>query len=134
MMPWIFFLFVGALDFGFYSYALISVENAARVAALGAATSESAASDFGQACLYVRDELSRLPNIAGASVGCTSSPLVVQVARVAAADSGVPPVFTPPAGAARVTVTYDTVPLIPIPGLLPGKLTIRRMAEVRITG
>ena len=34
MMPWLFFLFVGALDFGFYSYALISVQNSARVAAL----------------------------------------------------------------------------------------------------
>jgi Flp pilus assembly protein TadG len=134
MMPWIFFLFVGALDFGFYAYAMISVENATRVAALGASMSESAASDYDQACRYVRDELSRLPNVAGKIDGCGVAPLKVQVTRVVAADSGVAPVLNPPPGAARVTVTYDTLPLIPIPGLMTGKLTIMRTAEMRITG
>jgi Flp pilus assembly protein TadG len=33
MAPWILFLFAGAFDWGFYAYALISVQNAARVAA-----------------------------------------------------------------------------------------------------
>ena len=33
MAPWILFLFAGAFDWGFYSYALILVQNGARVAA-----------------------------------------------------------------------------------------------------
>src|SRR5947207_14797502 len=34
MAPWIFFLFMGTLDFGFYSYAIIATQNAARVAVM----------------------------------------------------------------------------------------------------
>jgi Flp pilus assembly protein TadG len=33
LLPWVLFLFVGAFDLGFYNYALISTQNAARVAA-----------------------------------------------------------------------------------------------------
>src|SRR5690348_3763138 len=34
LMPWLIFLFIGAFDMGFYSYALICTENAARVATM----------------------------------------------------------------------------------------------------
>ena len=34
MAPWIFFLFMGTLDFGFYAYAIIATQNAARVAVM----------------------------------------------------------------------------------------------------
>ncbi len=34
MMPWLLFLFVGVFDFGFYAYALIATQNAARAAAV----------------------------------------------------------------------------------------------------
>jgi hypothetical protein len=123
--PWIFFLFVGVLDFGFYAYALISVQNAARVAALGGATSVGAASDTQQACLYVREELQRMPNINGQALSCTSSPLWVAAQQVTGPD-GRP--------AAQVAVRYETIPLIPIPGLLTGKMTVTRVAESRIFG
>src|SRR5437868_11738001 len=33
-MPWLAFLFIGAVDFGFYGYALINTQNAARVAVM----------------------------------------------------------------------------------------------------
>ena len=39
MMPWIAFLFVGILDFGFYSYAAILLQNVAWAAALRSANS-----------------------------------------------------------------------------------------------
>ena len=38
MMPWIAFLFVGIFDFGFYSYAAIATQNAARAVALQSAS------------------------------------------------------------------------------------------------
>ncbi len=31
LAPWIFFLFVGIFDFGFYAYAAICTQNAARI-------------------------------------------------------------------------------------------------------
>jgi Flp pilus assembly protein TadG len=34
MMPWLLFLFVGVFDFGFYAYALIATQNAARAVAI----------------------------------------------------------------------------------------------------
>ena len=37
LSPWIFFLFVGIFDFGFYAYAAICTQNAARAVALAAA-------------------------------------------------------------------------------------------------
>ncbi len=40
LMPWLVFLFVGILDFGFYTYAAICTQSAARAAAV--ATSQSA--------------------------------------------------------------------------------------------
>ena len=43
MMPWLLFLFVGVFDFGFYSYALIATQNAARAAAVHNSISKTAA-------------------------------------------------------------------------------------------
>ena len=31
-----------------------------------------------------------------------------------------------------VVVTYQTIPLVPIPGVLPGQITFSRTAEMRI--
>ena len=127
LSPFLFFLFVGALDWGFYAYALVSTENAARVSALASAASlsESGVPSQQFACQYALDEMKRLPNASHLPADCSSLPLIVQAAAIDD-DEG--------RRAARVTVTYQTVPLIPIPGLLPGRLTISRTAEVRAFG
>ena len=57
MAPWIFFLFVGVLDFGFYAYAFISTENAARAAVLLTSKSQIAATDQVDACAIVLSEM-----------------------------------------------------------------------------
>jgi Flp pilus assembly protein TadG len=125
MMPWVFFLFVGALDFGFYSYALISTQNAARVAALYTAQCNGTAADQGAACQRAAQEMATMPNSSAFVAGCSSGPLVVTVTA-----------FTDSEGlsASRVRVAYETLPLMPIPGLLPGQLTIARTAEMRVFG
>jgi Flp pilus assembly protein TadG len=125
MMPWIFFLFVGALDFGFYSYALIATQNAARVAALYTAQCNGTVTDQATACRHVRQELARMPNSGSFSSNCASGPLVVTADAVTDAE-GQP--------ASRVRVAYQTVQLIPIPGLVPGQMTINRTAELRVFG
>jgi len=131
LSPWIFFLFIGALDWGFFSYALISTQSAARVAALYTSSSNANAADQATACQYVLHELRRLPNIGTAVQSCSGLPVIVTAQWV---DQNSNPPSADRAPASRVTVTYQTVPLIPIPGLLPGQLTITHSAEMRIRG
>jgi hypothetical protein len=128
LMPWIVFLFVGILNAGFFSYAMIVTENAARVSAMQASISRAASTDSLSACVVALQEMSSLPNAVGLTT-CesgsvsASSPVSVVASSV---DHGSGDV------SARVTVMYLTLPLIPIPGILPGQMTVTRSAEVRI--
>ena len=122
LAPWIIFLMVGVLDFGFYSYAAITTENAARIAAqYGAAGTSTAGDNFG-ACTYVLQEALALPGI-NSGMDCQSLPLVVTLTPVTGPDG------TP---ASRASVTYQTIPMIPIPGILQGKLTLTRTVEMKV--
>jgi Flp pilus assembly protein TadG len=126
--PFIFFLFAGTFDMGFYLYAGIAVENAARVGALHIAASTDVASDANAASFartYVCNELRMLPNV-GSS--CPTS--VVSVSVPSQPFSG-----TDGDPATQVSVTYTTVPLIPIPGLNPGpcgQWTFTRLVQMRL--
>lgn len=80
MSPWIFFLFVGVFDMGFYAFSVISVENAARAAATQTATSPTAATGpVGDtiACNAAWREMNLVPNIAAISQNCSQLPLIV---------------------------------------------------------
>lgn len=150
MSPWILLLFIGIFDFGYYAYALINVENAARAGARFAADSWVVANDptfvvngsssVETTCKAVLREMRSMPNL-GSSNGyiCgASSGINVQVAQQAYGPLDSPPSGTscPPGNLASeacvaVQVTYQTVPLIPIPGLA-GQMTINRTAWQRI--
>ena len=122
--PWYIFLFVGVFDWGYYSHALISTENAARVAVLYTSSDSSHAADSTGACQYALRELKAEVNLAGAIVcPATSLPAIVTATEVTGPD-GQP--------ASQVAVTYQTQQLIPIPGLLPGRATIRRVVQMRL--
>ena len=133
MMPWLFFFFVGALDFGFYSYSLIAVQNAARVAALKAgAVYDNYVQALvdptlveSHACRSVRDELAKMPNFTSLPTDCSGSPLGVRVTPFLDTDGK---------AALRVAVDYETIPLIPIPGVVPTKLRTTRTSSVRMYG
>jgi Flp pilus assembly protein TadG len=130
MAPWIFFLFVGVLDFGFYSYQFISVENAARAAALLTSHSKAAATDQTDACALVLSELN------GASYGktlsascndasnCATKPCLSVAATLVAGPDG--------ADAAQVEVKYTTIGMIPIPGVLASSFVIDRKWQMKI--
>ncbi|PWU09694.1 MAG: hypothetical protein C5B51_05870 [Terriglobia bacterium] len=122
MFPWIFFLFVGAFDMGFYTYSLISVENAARVAAEYTSKSSTVAADSAGACTRILAELAMLPNMSGVN-NCDSSPLTVQATSVTGPDGN---------PATNVSVTYSGNNLVPIPGLLMGKLNVTRTVQMRV--
>jgi Flp pilus assembly protein TadG len=121
LLPWVCFLFIGALDWGFYAYQLISVETATRSAALY----ESGLSgvDDTSACSVVLNELGTLTNMSGVTCPASSSPLVVTAVKIKGPDN---------ADAAQVTVTYTTPNMIPIPGLLAKQFTIRRIVLMRM--
>jgi Flp pilus assembly protein TadG len=123
LCPWYIFLFVGAIDFGFYSYALIATQNAARIGAMYCAASASAAADSTTSCSYALDQLRGMPNVGTALAICSASPVVVTASLVTGPDG---------ANATSVTVSYTTPQMIPMPGLLPGQLTISRTVKMKV--
>ena len=121
MAPWLFFLMVGTLDFGFYSYAMIATENAARVAVVQTARDSLTVNNSTLACQYALTELVALPN-ANTLATCDALPVTVTAASVVDADG---------ATSSQVSVTYQTINMIPIPGLT-GTLTLTRTAQMRL--
>jgi Flp pilus assembly protein TadG len=124
LSPWVFFLFVGAFDWGFYAHALISTENATRVAALYGANLSGGTVSTTEACTLVLNELSIASNVAGLS-GCTGPVSDTQPVVLAVTCTTLDSVH-----AVQVAVTYRTLQLIPIPGLLSGKVTLYRTAQM----
>jgi len=129
LLPWLIFLFVGALDWGFYMHALISVQGAARVAAqytsLSAGTpgNPGTAGDSAGACGYALQALTNVAVSGTIDPSCSSGPIQVT------AQPGNDPVLGP---YSSVTVTFQTIPLIPIPGILTGQLTVRETVVMRV--
>ena len=141
MMPWIAFLFVGILDFGFYSYAAICTQNAARAAAVLASKDPTAIGGT-TPCTSALGELYRLPNVGASLTTCaTSSDALTDSAPVAVwvdklCNTGCTDVcadcpLNSTATSARATVVYLSVPMIPIPGVLMGRMTLGRVVEMR---
>ena len=122
LLPWVFLLFVGALDWGFYAYSLISMQAAIRTAVLYTSTNTATKTDVATACTLVVGELKGLPNIGTASNDCSSNPVVTATGTTGPDSSA----------AALVTVRYQSVSLIPIPGLLSKQFTITRSGTMRI--
>lgn len=120
--PWFLFLFVGVVDVGFYTYSLIAVENATRIAAQLTSKNAALAANQSAACTKVRSELEMLPGV-GSLTDCSNPTLTVTAAAVNGPD------LKP---ATSVSVTYRGVNLIPIPALLTGRLTFTRSVTMRV--
>lgn len=128
MMPWYIFLFVGTYDFGFFAYSLIATQTAAQVGANYCATNSITVTDSTTACGYALNQLIDMPNVSACAVGTTvtsSAPLALSATSVTGPDGN---------PATSVTVTYLTPQLVPIPGMLPGTLTISRTVKMRLRG
>lgn len=123
LAPWYLFLFLGAVDMGFYNYALISVQGAARVAALYTSTSTATAADSATACTYVLDQLRMLPNVPSSLTTCSASPVTVTASLTTGPDGN---------DASTVTVTYVLPTLVGIPGVLTGQYTAVRSVQMRL--
>ncbi len=121
LSPWIFLLFVGIFDAGFYCYAAISTANAARVAATYTSDGLSLG-DSSLACAAALEEMRQLPNIKNSVNSCNALPLIVAAKQINVGPDGGP--------ATEVTVQYQTVNLFVIPGL-PGQMTLKRTVQMK---
>lgn len=126
LLPWYLFLFVGAFDWGYYAHALISTESAARVAGTYAATSATTATDTTNVCLFARQELAVVANMANVTTCGGTSPVSITATELTGTNS--------PDGqnAAKVTVQFTTAQLIPIPLLLKNQQTFYRTVTMRL--
>jgi Flp pilus assembly protein TadG len=122
LLPMLVFLFVGVFDMGFYCYALINVENAARVAVEYTSASQLTASDSATACTLALKDLNRVLDLSGVS-SCGALPLKVTASKVTGKDGEF---------ASQVSVQFQSSKYIPIPGLLAGRLTLTRVAQMRL--
>jgi Flp pilus assembly protein TadG len=123
--PLFFFLMVGAIDWGFCASALISLESAARSAAVYTSGTTNTAADAAGACALVLGEMQKVANVGAAVTTCTGSPIVVTATSILGPDSST---------ASQVSVTYTTMSFIPIPGLLAKNYTITRVVTMRVRG
>ncbi len=121
LAPWILLLFAGLFDFGVYTTSLITVENAARAAALVASQSEEAANDSDLACRVVRSHARALADTKNLTQ-CGSLPLTVVATKFKDAEDF---------WVTRVSVTYQTPRLFALP-FMTGRLTMTRQAEMRV--
>lgn len=135
---WYVFLFVGAFDIGFFVYSLNATQTAARQGAIYCSNSFSAQcsdSTTSTQCNYALDQLKLLPNMGSSVTTCGTSTSVTASAPVAVTTTSPLSAASSPDGQANssvgVTVVYLTPQLIPIPGLLPGQLTITRTVKMR---
>lgn len=129
MAPWLFLLFAMVFDIGFYSYAVIGTQNAARSGVMYTSQGTSYVSHLSRACDIALRELRGMPNVSASLTSCAvnnavsdANPIAVGVAAITGQDSW---------PAARVTVTYRTPPFFYLPGLT-SRLTVTRISEARV--
>ena len=122
LSPWIIFLFIGVFDYGFYAYSLITLQSAARSAAVWN-SGHATPTDTAAACTVATSEMQTLVNMVGVTACGGSSPVSVSATQVTGPDNS---------NAAQVSVTYTTPSLIPIPGLLAKQFTITRVVTMKL--
>jgi len=124
LSPWVIFLFIGVLDWGFYAHAIITLENATRAAAMYASNGATAYSDTTTICTIIKNEMSSLPNMQNVSTCGGTSTVAFTSTQVTGPDNNT---------AVQMSVTYTTPTMIPIPGVLAKQFTITRSVTMRST-
>jgi Flp pilus assembly protein TadG len=108
--PLLFGMGLVVFDSGMYVYSFISVQSAARSAAVRNSGSTETATDQATACSMATNQLQGLPSIGSAGL-CTAAPLVVTSVLCGASSCGSATSSADGAAASLVTVKY-TVPFV----------------------
>ena len=130
LMPWLIFLFVGALDWGFYTYSLISTQAASRVGAVYASSSPGAMADKAGICMYALEQLRKMPNVGSGLSSCATGTGVSSSSPVASSVTSVTGIDGKPA--VQISVTYQTPVYIPLMTSLPKQAVITRTMQMRM--
>src|ERR1035438_7159003 len=81
MTPWLIFLFIGSMDWGFYAYSLIATEAAARVGCMYASTSSAVltaqVANSSTVCTYALEQLRKMSNVGSSVTTCSAAPVTV---------------------------------------------------------
>jgi Flp pilus assembly protein TadG len=130
--PLLFLMLLAVFDFGMYTYAFISVQNAVRAAALRNSGGPDSAADQGSACSMVIEELRGLPNIGSSfQSACAATPLIVASASCdATRPCGGTTVSADGAAASAVSVQYSMPAVFTLPFVGAGVIT--RTAEMKV--
>jgi hypothetical protein len=127
LAPWIFFLFVGVLDLGFWCYSMISLENGVRAAGLYAAVHPLPNSPSSADLTSLQTQLqvaacAEMFHVINIPAGCAN----IAVSTPVPVTNAFP---TP--NHVRFTVTAPMPVMVPIPGLLKAS-NITRQVEVPV--
>src|SRR5579863_2760476 len=131
--PLLFPLMLVIFDFGLYAYGFISVQNAARVAALRNSGGVESASDQAAACSMAIEELRGMPNIGTSfSSNCGGAPVSVTAVLLCptATNCSGSSASVDSHPAAKVTVTYSVPDLFRFPLIAPQSIT--RSSQMRM--
>lgn len=132
--PLLFPLILVIFDFGLYSYAFISVQNAARVGALRNSGGLDSAADQAVACSMAIEELRGMPNIGSSfTSSCGGTPVIVSAVLLCSATTNcsgaLATIDSQPA--AQVTVTYSVPNLFRFPLIAPQSISRRSQMRMR---
>ncbi len=117
-------------DFGFYIFAFIGVQNAARSAALRNSGGVASAADVDGACPLVLEELRGLPNT-GSVRACTGQPITLASVSLCPSSPCASGLQSPDGEpAVKISVTYQVPDLLRPP--FAGITTITRTAQMKL--
>ena len=129
--PVLFVMALVAFDGGMYLYSFISVQNAARAAALRNSGGRESAVDQVAACALVTDQLRGLPAITATPGSCDGAPLVVSSALCDSSHTcGTAASSADGQLAAIVVVQYTPPTLFRLP--LAGPLSVRSTSQMKL--
>jgi len=128
--PLLSLLMVAAIDSGIYMHTFISVQNAARAAAIRNAGGRESAADQQAACSIAKENLRGLPGLPANST-CTAAPLVVtSVVCEAHSTCGPSAASADSQPASLVTVRFTPSLLFRLP--ISGPVSITRTAQMKL--
>jgi Flp pilus assembly protein TadG len=123
IIPWFLFLFCGVIDLGFFNYALVTAQSAARTAALYTSSNTSTVADAATACTYVLDQMTSNINLSSATTCNGTSPITLTATSTTGPDGN---------PSSTVRVSFTSVLLIPIPGILSATTPIGRTVQMYV--
>jgi Flp pilus assembly protein TadG len=128
--PLLSLLMVAAIDSGIYMHAFISVQNAARAAAIRNSGGRESATDQQAACSIAKENLRGLPGLSSSST-CSAAPLVVtSVICEAYSACGPYPASADSEPASLVTVRFTPSSLFRL--AISGPVSITRTAQMKL--